>query len=128
VEILTFGHGTASADEIVRLLTEAGAGRLVDIRTAPGSRHNPHVRREEIERWLPEHGIAYRWEKRLGGWRQPPARRAPDTALRNRAFAGYAAHVRTTERRADEQAEWSTADREAPSGSSAERARRRARP
>jgi NAD+ synthase (glutamine-hydrolysing) len=32
------------------------------------------------------------------------------------------------ERRADEQAEWSTADREAPSGSPAERARRRARP
>jgi hypothetical protein len=42
----------------------------------------------------PEHGIAYRWEKRLGGWRRSRPD-APDTALRNRPFAGYAAHMRS---------------------------------
>jgi uncharacterized protein (DUF488 family) len=99
MEILTFGHGTATADDIVRLLASAGVRRLVDIRTAPGSRRNPHVSRAEIGRWLPEHGIAYRWERRLGGWRRSRPD-APDTALRNRAFAGYAAHMRSPEFRA----------------------------
>jgi len=45
-------------------------------------------------RWLPEHGIEYRWEQRLGGWRKPPPD-SPDIGLRNRSFAGYAAHMRT---------------------------------
>jgi uncharacterized protein (DUF488 family) len=94
--LLTFGHGTAGVDEIVTLLRGADVDVLVDIRTAPGSRHNPHVSRTEMQRWLPEHGIGYRWEKRLGGWRRPRPD-APDTALRNRAFAGYAAHMRSAQ-------------------------------
>jgi uncharacterized protein (DUF488 family) len=97
--LFTFGHGTASADDIVARLRAAGVALLVDIRTAPGSRRNPHVARTEMQRWLPEHGIRYRWDKRLGGWRRPRPD-APDTALRNRAFAGYAAHMRSPEFRA----------------------------
>jgi hypothetical protein len=31
---------------------------------APGSRRNPHVARAELERWLPEEDISYRWDKR----------------------------------------------------------------
>jgi uncharacterized protein (DUF488 family) len=96
VEVLTFGHGTASADQIVDLLRGAGVERLVDIRTAPGSRRNPHVARAALAEWLPEHGIGYRWEPRLGGWRKTPAD-SPDVALRQRAFAGYAAHMRSPE-------------------------------
>jgi uncharacterized protein (DUF488 family) len=92
--LLTFGHGTASADEIVALLRRGRVTALVDIRTAPGSRRNPQVARAEIERWLPEHGISYRWEPRLGGWRKARPD-SPDTALRNRAFAGYASHMRS---------------------------------
>ena len=92
--LLTFGHGTAPADEIITLLHGAGVQSLVDIRAAPGSRRNPHVARAEIGRWLPESGIAYRWEPRLGGWRKP-APDSPDTALRKHAFAGYAGHMRS---------------------------------
>ncbi|GGM71691.1 hypothetical protein GCM10012275_47720 [Longimycelium tulufanense] len=94
--LLTFGHGTASAEQIVELLHGAGVRALVDVRTAPGSRRNPHVVREELDRWLPEHGIGYRWEKRLGGWRKARPD-SPDAALRERAFAGYAAHMRSPE-------------------------------
>ncbi len=94
--LVTFGHGTARPDEIARLLRQAGVRELVDIRIAPGSRHNPHVSRLELGRWLPEHGIGYRWEKRLGGRRRPRPD-SPDTALRERAFAGYAAHMRSPE-------------------------------
>lgn len=92
--LLTFGHGTAPAERIVELLRGAGVEVLVDVRSAPGSRHNPHVARTEIARWLPENGVEYQWEKRLGG-RRKARPDAPDTALRNRAFAGYAAHMRS---------------------------------
>jgi uncharacterized protein (DUF488 family) len=92
--VITFGHGVADADRITRLLSGAHVETLVDVRTAPGSRRNPHVTRASMSSWLPEAGIAYRWEKRLGGWRKPPPE-APDTALRERAFRGYAAHMRS---------------------------------
>jgi uncharacterized protein (DUF488 family) len=92
--LVTFGHGTASADRIAELLLEAEVAAVVDIRIAPGSRRNPHVARSELERWLPERGIGYRWEKRLGGFRSA-APDSPDTAWREAAFRGYAAHMRS---------------------------------
>ena len=68
--LITFGHGTASAERIAELLRAADVRMLIDVRIAPGSRRNPHVARAELERWLPGHGIGYRWEKRLGGFRR----------------------------------------------------------
>lgn len=94
--LFTIGHGTADGERLVELLSEAGIVQLVDVRTAPGSRRNPDVAREALARRLPEHGIGYRWEARLGGWRRDPPG-SPDTALRNRSFAGYAHHMRTRE-------------------------------
>ena len=92
--LVTFGHGTASIEEITSLLRDAGVVSLVDVRTAPGSRRNPDVARTELERTLPERGIGYRWEKRLGGFRKVPPD-SPDVVWRNDAFRGYAAHMRT---------------------------------
>ena len=92
----TVGHGTLSADRLAGLLRDAGIGLLVDVRSMPASRHNPHVARRQIEQWLPAAGVAYRWEPRLGGRRSVPAD-SPDAALENRAFAGYAAWMRTPE-------------------------------
>jgi uncharacterized protein (DUF488 family) len=91
---LTFGHGTASQEQITELLTGAGVELLVDVRTAPGSRRNPQVGREELQRWLPEAGIAYRWERELGGFRKP-ATDSPDVVWRNASFRGYAGYTRT---------------------------------
>ena len=73
-----------------------GAGNLslVDIRTAPGSRRNPQFARAAMEEWLPEAGIAYRWEKRLGGFRQPRPDN-PDVAWREDMFRGYAEYMRS---------------------------------
>ena len=48
--LITFGHGTASAERITELLRSAGVTMLIDVRTAPGSRRNPHVARSELER------------------------------------------------------------------------------
>ncbi len=92
--LLTFGHGTATAERMTELLRRADVAVLIDIRTAPGSRRYPHVARAELERWLPEAGISYRWEKRLGGFRKSPPD-SPDVAWREDMFRGYAAHMRT---------------------------------
>ena len=92
--LLTFGHGTATAQRMTELLRGAGTAALIDVRTAPGSRRHPHVARAELERWLPEAGIAYRWDKRLGGFRKP-APDSPDTVWHEDMFRGYAAHMRT---------------------------------
>ena len=93
MELVTFGHGTASPEEIVALLRGAGVRSVVDVRTAPGSRRNPHVGRAELERWLPDHGFAYRWERRLGGFRKA-APDSPDVVWRVDAFRGYAGYTR----------------------------------
>lgn len=92
--LLTVGHGTASAAALDELLRAAGVRRVVDVRTAPGSRRHPHVARAALERRLPELGIAYRWDARLGGF-QRPAPHSPHTALRHPSFRGYAGHMKT---------------------------------
>ena len=94
--LLTFGHGTATAAQMTELLHGADAAAVIDIRTAPGSRRHPHVARAELQQWLPEAGIGYRWDKRLGGFRRP-APGSPDVAWREDMFRGYAGHMRTAE-------------------------------
>jgi uncharacterized protein (DUF488 family) len=97
--LLTYGHGTDSAERTVATLAGAGISSLVDIRTAPGSRRNPQFVRAAMEEWLPEAGIAYRWEKRLGGFRKPSAGN-PDVAWREDMFRGYAEYMRSADFRA----------------------------
>ncbi|EPD96430.1 hypothetical protein HMPREF1486_01029 [Streptomyces sp. HPH0547] len=91
--LLTFGHGTAGRAGLARLLHAAGVRSVVDVRTAPGSRRNPDVHREALSRWLPEEGIGYRWDGRLGGFRRA-ADDSPDTFWHNASFRGYAGHTR----------------------------------
>ncbi|HET7529988.1 MAG TPA: DUF488 domain-containing protein [Mycobacteriales bacterium] len=92
--VLTVGHGTATQDELLERLRGARIDLLVDVRIAPGSRRHPHVAREALEQWLPEAGVAYRWDKRLGGFRKA-APGSPDVSLRNESFRAYAGYMRT---------------------------------
>jgi uncharacterized protein (DUF488 family) len=94
--LLTIGHGTHPAEVFTRLLHDAGIRALVDIRIGPGSRRNPQFQRAALTEWLPQAGIDYRWEQRLGGFRRLPAD-SPDTALRNESFRAYAAHMRSAD-------------------------------
>ena len=50
----TVGHGTLPAEKFASLLDGAHVARLVDVRSFPGSRHNPQFAREEMERWVPD--------------------------------------------------------------------------
>ncbi len=94
--LLTVGHGTLPAEGLSSLLLEAGVRRLVDVRTAPGSRRHPHFGRAQMTQWVPAAGIAYRWERDLGGWRKPRPG-SPNTVLRHSGFRGYADHMATPE-------------------------------
>ncbi len=92
----TIGHGTADELSFTQLLKSAGIGALVDVRIGPGSRKFPHFNKDLMAQWLPEAGISYRWEKRLGGFRKLlPG--SPDTALRNDSFRAYAGYMRTAD-------------------------------
>jgi uncharacterized protein (DUF488 family) len=91
--LLTYGHGTQSAEGTAARLRSAGVSAVTDIRIAPGSRRNPQFARAELERWLPAAGIGYDWDKRLGGFRKPGPGN-PDTAWREDMYRGYAEHMR----------------------------------
>jgi uncharacterized protein (DUF488 family) len=94
--LVTVGHSTVGRAALRELLRGAGMAAVVDVRTAPGSRRDPDLSRQRLAQWLPEEGIAYRWEPRLGGFRKPEPG-SPDTVWRNASFRGYAAHTRTPE-------------------------------
>ena len=93
--VFTIGHGARDFESFAALLRAAGIRRLVDVRTAPGSRKHPQFGRDVLEASLAEAGIGYVWEGRdLGGWR----RARPDSrhvALRSAGFRGYADHMET---------------------------------
>jgi uncharacterized protein (DUF488 family) len=98
VPLLTVGHGPDDRIALAERLTGAAVGLLVDVRRFPGSRNNPDVRREALAEWLPDAGIGYRWEERLGGRRSlPKGEPVADAWWTVAQFAAYAAHTRTPE-------------------------------
>ena len=94
--LLTIGHGADTADGFAARCSRNAVARIVDVRTAPGSRLHPQFGRTEMERWLPEAGVAYRGEKALGGFRKP----LPDSlngGLQHPSFRGYADYMSASE-------------------------------
>ncbi|MDQ6780331.1 MAG: DUF488 domain-containing protein [Candidatus Eremiobacteraeota bacterium] len=90
------GHGTISVDAFLQLVELAQIQHIVDVRKIPRSQRHPQFAREAMESWLPQAGLSYRWEPRLGGFRRP----APDStnvALRHPAFRGFADYMQTPE-------------------------------
>jgi len=57
--IFTIGHGTRSIAGFLAILREAGIRRLVDVRTAPGSRKHPQFGQKELEGSLRSAEIDY---------------------------------------------------------------------
>jgi len=79
VIVWTIGHSNRTIEKFLDLLEGYGIGVLADIRSFPTSKVE-HFKREEMEQWLPKHGIEYVWLGReLGGYRR----------------GGYEAHMKT---------------------------------
>jgi uncharacterized protein (DUF488 family) len=96
--LFTVGHGTDGRDQLGARLAGAGVRLVIDVRRFPGSRNNPDVARAALAGWLPEMGINYRWDERLGGRRRIPAGQPVEDGWWTVAqFAAYAAHTRTPE-------------------------------
>jgi uncharacterized protein (DUF488 family) len=95
--IYTIGHSTRTLEELIRALQAHSIKTLVDIRSYPGSKRLPQFNRESLEKTLPESGIRYVWEKRLGGRRKKTLVESPNTGLRNDSFRNYADHMLTSE-------------------------------
>ena len=94
--IWTVGHSTRPIEELVGLLREHDITQLVDIRTVPGSRHNPQYSQNALESSLPEHGVRYVYRKDLGGLRKGVPE-SVNGAWRNASFRGYADYMQTPE-------------------------------
>ena len=97
MRVLTIGHGTRSAEELVETLADGGAETLVDVRRYPGSRRNPQFNQAALERTLAEAGIAYRHAVELGGRRSGEPGEERFACIRVAAFRSYAARMGSAE-------------------------------
>ncbi len=92
--VRTVGHGTLAAEDFAALLDGASLEYVADVRSFPGSRHNPQFGRQEMERWLPAANIGYVWTSNLGG-RRRPVEGSKHVALRHVSFRAYADYMET---------------------------------
>ncbi|TFD21319.1 DUF488 family protein [Cryobacterium sp. TMS1-13-1] len=98
IRVCTIGHSTHPIEEFVGMLNANGVKRLIDVRTVPGSRHNPQFGERELVASMPEVGIDYQRLPGLGGLRHTPAAEASiNGAWRNKSFRNYADYMQTPE-------------------------------
>lgn len=94
--IWTVGHSTLSKEQFLSELADADIDLLADVRSLPGSRHNPQFNQEDMQIWLPESDVLYRHLEDLGGRRR---NKAADPVLnagwQNASFRSYADYTLT---------------------------------
>jgi uncharacterized protein (DUF488 family) len=94
--IFTVGHSTLPIGRFVELLKIYEIEQLVDIRTMPGSRHNPQFGSDALAGSLRAAHIEYAHMEALGGLRR--ARKdSKNAGWRNKSFRGYADYMQTAE-------------------------------
>lgn len=94
--IYTIGHSVHPIAVFLEMLRAHGIERLVDVRTAPGSRRHPQFAKAALAESLRAVGIEYEHMGGLGGWRKPRPDSA-NTAWRSAGFRGYADYMATEE-------------------------------
>jgi uncharacterized protein (DUF488 family) len=94
--LYTVGHSTRSFDEFLELLQAHGIEEVVDIRTIPKSRHNPHFSTERLAPRLGREGVRYTHLSALGGLRHP-AKDSVNRGWRNASFRGFADYMGSPE-------------------------------
>jgi uncharacterized protein (DUF488 family) len=94
--IFTIGHSTHLIDVFIRMLTAFEIEKVIDVRTIPGSRHNPQFNEETLRNELYKHAIEYVRLEGLGGLRHT-TKASINTAWKNASFRGYADYMQTSE-------------------------------
>ena len=83
--VMTVGHSTRTAEELVAMLLAHGVERVVDVRRFPGSRRHPPFGREALAASLADAGFAYEWREELAGYADhmdtPEFRRGAEAVL-----------------------------------------------
>jgi uncharacterized protein (DUF488 family) len=97
VNVLTIGHGTRPAEELVACLREGGVHTLVDVRRFPGSRRNPQFGQAALSETLAAAGIEYRHAVELGGRLSGEPGEDRFGCIRVAAFRSYAARMGSAE-------------------------------
>lgn len=92
--IYTIGHSIRSFDAFLALLKSYKIEVLADIRSLPGSRKFPQFDKENLEKTLPENGIAYIHLLGLGG-RRKVNKNSRNTRWKNDSFRSYADYMET---------------------------------
>jgi len=92
--VLTIGHSTRTMEEFLEMLQVYGVTLLIDVRTAPHSRHNPQFNKETLPAYLKRYGIKYLHLPEIGGLRHPKAN-SINLGLENLSFRGYADYLQT---------------------------------
>ncbi|HUW25208.1 MAG TPA: DUF488 domain-containing protein [Gallionella sp.] len=92
--VFTIGHSTLPIEHFIIVLKTYGIEHLADIRTIPGSRHNPQFNGPVLAASLTAEHIEYTHMQALGGLRR--ARKdSVNTGWRNASFRGYADYMQT---------------------------------
>ncbi len=94
--IFTIGHSTRTLEEFAALLQAQGVGLVVDVRTIPRSRHNPHYNGDTMSDALKPYGIGYQHLPGLGGLRHAK-KDSVNTGWENASFRGFADYMQTPE-------------------------------
>jgi uncharacterized protein (DUF488 family) len=92
IPFYTIGHSTRSLDEFVGLLRASEIEVLVDVRTIPRSRRNPHFNKESLPGSLRDVQIGYEHFLELGGrrGRQSGGEASPNAFWTHESFRNYA--------------------------------------
>ena len=78
-QCFTIGHGNYPIDLFIDNVRSAGIDTIIDVRSFPYSRFNPHFNRENLEKSLEESAINYQFMgDRLGGRYTDPGLLFPD--------------------------------------------------
>jgi uncharacterized protein (DUF488 family) len=94
--IYSIGHSNRSLYEFISVLSHYAISTIIDVRSHPHSRANPHFNKEVLEYELPRSDIGYAWMgSGLGGFRPQTSNESPNTAWRVKGFKNYADYALT---------------------------------
>lgn len=97
MEILTIGHSNREIGTFIALLREAQVDTVVDVRSMPGSRHNPQFNSDALAESLRVNHIDYHHFRSLGGRRRSTPGDSPNEYWREKGFRNFADYALTAE-------------------------------